>query len=185
MCLIRFHLLHSCNGTSIQYVICPNMNVAHRSLTWTITRWRGVLNSQAMSRMMWLACRKTFSRRTVRMILCLRVCFCVDDSLNVWAEYVVGRKIFFPSELLLRIDIQSTHSIDDHKLRSIFCFISFSVWKTGAVNWLTLIVGIGLVLMVAFVICVSLCMRRHSAKYYTNEDKRNGRFILKILQTSN
>lgn len=44
-----------------------------------------------------------------------------------------------------------------------------------------LIGGIGCIVMAVLIVFIILSVRRHSAKYYTNEDKRNGEFFIQRL----
>lgn len=62
-----------------------------------------------------------------------------------------------------------------------FFSLVFLNWlPAGGVNVFALIGGIGCIVMAVLIVFIILSVRRHSAKYYTNEDKRNGEFFIQF-----
>lgn len=66
---------------------------------------------------------------------------------------------------------------DGRRFQLRFCFIFFYIFIRciGDVNLYALIGGVVCIVMAILIVVTILSIRRHSAKYYTNEDKRNGK----------
>lgn len=102
--------------------------------------------------------------------------FCVWPKVLFSELCVVWNR--FDSTQLMTVNYRLIEfSILLYRSLSVFSSSSALFDATGGVNLFALIGGIGCIVLAVLIVIIILSVRRHSAKYYTNEDKRNGKFI--------